>query len=40
MGCFSVDVSGKLKHQHDVIVKIKVVEDTGDTGKYYEPISD
>ena len=31
-----MDVSGKLKHEHDVNVKIKIVEDTGDTGDYYE----
>ena len=36
--CFSMDVSGKLKHEHDVNVKIKFVDDTGDTGGRYEPI--
>jgi len=35
--CISVDMSGKLKHDVDVDVKIKIVDDTGDSGGPLEP---
>ena len=36
--CFSVNHNGKIKHEHDIDVKIKFIDDTGDTGGTYEPI--
>ena len=31
--CINVNMSGKLKHDVDVYLKVKFVDDTGDTGE-------
>ena len=36
LSCINVNMSGKLKH--DVDLKVKFVDDTGDTGGQHEPI--
>ena len=36
LSCINVNMSGKLKH--DVDLKIKFVDDTGDTGGQHESI--
>jgi len=36
--CINVNMSGKLKHDVDVDLKVKFVDDTGDTGVKNEPI--
>ena len=38
LSCINVNMSGKLKHDVDVDLKIKYVDDTGDTGDQYESI--
>jgi len=38
LSCINVNMSGKLKHDVDVDLKIKLVDDTGDTGAKHEPI--
>ena len=38
LSCINVKMSGKLKHDVDVDLKIKFVDDTGDTGGQNEPI--
>tara|TARA_Y100000310_G_C20237443_1_gene603019 strand:+ start:255 stop:410 length:156 start_codon:yes stop_codon:yes gene_type:complete len=30
LSCINVNMSGKLKHEHDVNVKVRMVDDTGD----------
>jgi len=37
LSCISVDMSGKLKHEHNVDVKIRIMDDTGDSGGPLEP---
>jgi hypothetical protein len=37
LSCINVNMSGKLKHDVDVDVKIRVVDDTGDSGGLLEP---
>ena len=37
-GCINVNMSGKLKHDVDVDLKVKFVDDTGDTGAQNESI--
>lgn len=36
LSCINVNMNGKLKH--DVNLKVKFVDDTGDTGGVNEPI--
>ena len=38
LSCINVNMSGKLKHDVDIDLKVKFVDDTGDTGAKYEPI--
>ena len=38
LGCINVNMSGKLKHDVDVDLKVKFVDDTGDTGAQNESI--
>ena len=38
LSCINVNMSGKLKHDVDVDLKVKIVDDTADTGGQYEPI--
>ena len=38
LSCINVKMSGKLKHDVDIDLKVKFVDDTGDTGDQYEPI--
>jgi len=38
LSCINVNMSGKLKHDVDVDLKVKFVDDTGDTGDQNEPI--
>jgi hypothetical protein len=38
-GCnFNHNHNGKLRLEHDVDIKIRYIEDTGDTGERYESI--
>lgn len=36
--CINVNMSGKLKHDVDIDLKVRFVEDTGDTGDQNESI--
>ena len=36
LSCINVNMNGKLKHDVDVDLKVKIVDDTGDTGGSYE----
>ena len=38
LSCINVNMNGKLKHDVDVDLKVKLVDDTGDTGGADEPI--
>jgi len=38
LSCINVNMSGKLKHDVDVDLKVKIVDDTGDTGGQNESI--
>ena len=37
-GCINVNMNGKLKHDVDVDLKVKFVDDTGDTGVKNESV--
>ena len=38
LSCINVNMSGKLKHDVDINLKVKFVDDTGDTGDQNESI--
>jgi hypothetical protein len=39
LSCINVNMSGKLKHDVDIDLKVRFVDDTGDTGDQNEQIS-